>query len=547
MAMGMTRGTPTIQPTTAWHAPALLPERADAPLPQVNSKEFATQTTRMANTTAAQYISDYNVPSNPAPLSDVEQALDMASQTSAVVQPIPFFVPQAPPAPEPVAHPHASQMPSYSSLGGNAPGNGGYGMPPPSSYAPVISSTATAEIVQSLGLPMFLVGQNVQALQTLASTPSLLSTFVDGNGMYDQTRLTSLVQTLTQNIAPAQQQAPPMPHESIAGGYQQPNPSPSFGSGGMQHQYGGAGGGGGSGAYGSASGSFGQSQPGQSQYGGGGGYDQGGGMKNGYRGTQNNGDGNLHLSGYGPAVTESDIINLFAPYVQVDEVVMKGTFCFVNTRDPEGSKQAREVLNGALLGGSPVRINMAQRKNRDGANSSFRNNNSAYGNSGGSNMNNMGGGGGGIGMQGRSNPPGMPPMQNQPPDASGGLENVRDDRGNPATKNLFVAGYGPGTTEQEVRDLFGQHCTIIGIIMKGTFSFVNTSIKLHAIQTREALSGTMMNGGVLRINFAKETGRLGTSFDLTYRGAAGPGGPGGPGGGGGGSVGGDSRYGRGGY
>jgi RNA recognition motif-containing protein len=224
---------------------------------------------------------------------------------------------------------------------------------------------------------------------------------------------------------------------------------------------------------------------------------------------------------------------------------MKGTFCFVNTRDAEGAKQAREVLNGALLGQSPVRINMAQRKNRDAPNSSFRNNNSAYGNGGGSNMNNMGGIG--MGMQGRSNPPGMPPMQGQAPDASG--ENVRDDRGNPATKNLFVAGYGPGTTEQEVRDLFGQHCTIIGIIMKGTFSFVNTSIKLQAIQTREALSGTMMNGGVLRINFAKETGRLGTSFDLTYRGSAAGGGPGGgPGGGGpGGGGGGDSRYGRGGY
>ena len=50
-------------------------------------------------------------------------------------------------------------------------------------------------------------------------------------------------------------------------------------------------------------------------------------MKNGYRGDQNNGEGNLHLSGYGPSTTQADIITLFGPYVQVDEVVMKGTFC----------------------------------------------------------------------------------------------------------------------------------------------------------------------------------------------------------------------------
>jgi len=61
---------------------------------------------------------------------------------------------------------------------------------------------------------------------------------------------------------------------------------------------------------------------------------------------------------------------------------------------------------------------------------------------------------------------------------------------------------------------------------------------MAAIQARQAMSGTMLNGGVLRINFAKETGRLGTSFDLTY------GGKGPPGGGGGGGGGGPSHYGR---
>jgi RNA recognition motif-containing protein len=93
---------------------------------------------------------------------------------------------------------------------------------------------------------------------------------------------------------------------------------------------------------------------------------------------------------------------------------------------------------------------------------------------------------------------------------------IRDDRGNPATKNLFVAGYGPGSTELQIRELFSQYATITGCVMKGNFCFVNTTDRNAAVQSREALSGFPVNGGSLRINFAKETGRLGTSFDLTY-------------------------------
>lgn len=43
-----------------------------------------------------------------------------------------------------------------------------------------------------------------------------------------------------------------------------------------------------------------------------------------------------------------------------------------------------------------------------------------------------------------------------------------------------------------------------------------------AVVARQALSGFRVNGGQLRINFAKETGRLGTSFDLTYNTNTGP-------------------------
>lgn len=84
-----------------------------------------------------------------------------------------------------------------------------------------------------------------------------------------------------------------------------------------------------------------------------------------------------------------------------------------------------------------------------------------------------------------------------------------------STKNLFVAGYGPGTTEQYLISLFAPFGQILGIVMKSTFAFVNTTERLTAVRAREALTGQNINGGSLRINFAKESGRLGTSFDAS--------------------------------
>ena len=484
-----------IQPAIRWHQPEQLPERSDVTPAQVNSKEVGVQTSRMAGVRPVRYSSDYDVPSNPAPLSDVEQALDMTSQSSKVIASIPFFVPQQPPAAAPVPATATTSSNSYSavpnSLGMSSVGS----QPQPGSAA------ATADTVQSLGLPMFLVGQNVQALQTLSSTPSLLNTYVDSTGMYDQARILSLVQTLSQNIAPSQQQAQ-LGHSGGIGGYQQSSTS-TYGSGGGQQQPYSSGGGG---IYGPASG-----------YVTGSGSLRGGSSKNGaYGGGRSSDEGNLHVSGFGPGTTQSDIIQLFSPYVRIDEVVMKGTFCFVNTSDVVSAKRAREALNGAHVGGAPIRINVAQRKNRDSAPPSYGSSaGSAYSASGiPQNSSTRGDRGSGTPMT----------LQGQVD-----VDNIRDDRGNPATKNLFVAGYGAGTSENQIRDLFAQHATIIGIILKGTFSFVNTSDKLNAIRAREALSGTMLNGGVIRINFAKETGRLGTSFDLTYGSHAAGGGHGGGG------------------
>lgn len=435
-------------------------------------------------------------------MSDVEQALDMTHQSSTTTQSIPFFVPQQVPEPVPAA---PAPVPAFSQLGNGAVNGWQQTNLLPNSG----SNVATPAFVQSLGLPPFLVGQDVQALQTLADTPSLLSTFVDSNGMYDQARLTSLVQTLSKNSAPVNQ----------AGTMGVPGTTNPYGASAGQQTYGASSGSAG-GIYGPASGNAYGAAANNSGFGNSGWQP---GNKHDNRGGQSNDDGNLHISGYGPTTSQAEIIALFAPYVQVNEVVMKGTFSFVNTSDPPGAQRAREALSGALLGGAPIRINMAQRRKRNDGPPAFSGNNGYYGGAGQANTS--------------FKPAAGQPFQQPGPAAGGDMSNVRDDRGNPATKNLFVAGYGPNTSEHQIKELFSQHAQIIGIIMKGTFSFVNTSDKNAAIRAREMLSGTMLNGGVLRINFAKESGRLGTSFDVTYNNVGG-------GGGGGGPPGGHSHYGR---
>ena len=488
-----------MEATSAWHVPSLLPPLPDVSPANLASAELTNQDERMKTVIAANYSSEYDVPASPAPLSDIEQALDMTSQSSAVVSTISFFAPQAAPAPAP------TPVPAYA--------------PPPAAplYPPAQaqSTPATAELVQSLGLPMYMVGQDSQALTTLAQSPGLLATLVDATGAYDQARLMQLVQTLSATT-PGSCTPKPSMYQPPTGAYGAPTPPvPTYG----QPQ------------------SF-QSGPPRTS----------------------SSEGNLHISGYGPSTSPAEITALFSPYVRVDGVVMKGTFSFVNTSDPVNAQRAREALNGTLLGGMPVRINSAQRKNRD-SNPSFAN---TYGGGGASNGTSAysaptyGGANNGTGHYGQAAPPnlsagvpayggaqqvpGIPPgVPPAPGSMAQNLDSVRDDRGNAATKNLFVAGYGQGTSEQQIRDLFSQHANVIGVVMKGSFTFVNTSDRAMAVKARNALSNTAVNGGVLRINFAKETGRLGTSFDLTYgrntgpnaqRGAPPPGG---------------SYYGRGGY
>ena len=81
---------------------------------------------------------------------------------------------------------------------------------------------------------------------------------------------------------------------------------------------------------------------------------------------------------------------------------------------------------------------------------------------------------------------------------------------------LIAISSAQGTTEQQLKDFFGRYANVVSIIMKSSFAFVNTLDKQAAVTARASLMGQQLNGGALRINFAKETGRLGTSFDSTY-------------------------------
>mmetsp|Transcript_16766 Transcript_16766/g.23671 ORF Transcript_16766/g.23671 Transcript_16766/m.23671 type:complete len:847 (-) Transcript_16766:382-2922(-) len=462
-----------VMQTLPWRPPHILPYIPNQ-LSQVKSKEYETQVTRTRTMQQARYFSAGDVPSSPAPMNDLEQSSDMASRSSTITETIPFFPPQRmpalPPPPEPVIVQPEPPMPAPSQLRASADINHNLQRQPPSysqqpmNSTPVQSSGASAETVQAMGLPLFLVGSNVQALQTLAQTPGLLNTFVDSNGLYDHARLTNLVESLSQNLVNERDSQP----ESHGGAFQPQQQQLQFSYQTQQPKI-------------QNNTSFPTSASNNAALG--------------YRGDQNNAEGNLHVSGYGPSITQADVIALFSQYVQINEVVMKNGFAFVNTNDRVGAKNAKDALNGILMGGSPIRINIAQRRSRD----------SAQVHKGGS-------GSASAGVALRNDASSLP----RNPYGQIDYDKVRDDRGNPATKNLFVAGYGAGTSEQQLREVFGQHATITGCVMKGTFSFVNTSDMPAAVIAREALSGAVLNGGVLRINFAKETGRLGTSFDSTY-------------------------------
>jgi len=401
-----------------WHQPRELPMNPE--IIPIQSKELAVQVRRMSLIVKTNYLSDDDVPANPTPLSEYERSIEAAAERSIVPTQIPFFIPRQ----EVLQVSNSLPVIQY-----------------PVTAIP--TTGATMEMVQALGLPSFLAGQNITALQTLAASPGLINAFIDANGMYDQVRILNLVATLTQNISSNLQTTnQPViqnqkPYVAIA--------------------------------------PFSVTQPTLAQT-----------VKTGYRGDQNLMECNLHLSGYGPGTTVDIVSSLFSPYVRVDEIVPKNGFMFVNTSDPEGARRAKEALNGVIVGGQPLRINLALRRAKLP----------------------------GYDPQDASHRYASAPIL--PSNSYGTIDydSVTDDRGNPATRNLFVAGFGPGTTEDELFTIFSQHAALTNVVLKGAFAFVNTLDKSAAVIARETLTGAIVHGGALRINFAKESGRLGTSFDV---------------------------------
>uniref|UniRef100_A0A7S1BPG2 RRM domain-containing protein n=1 Tax=Corethron hystrix TaxID=216773 RepID=A0A7S1BPG2_9STRA len=459
----MGKKTPAL---SSWKNATVLPP-SDTPLPQVVSEQLSEQARR--NTMVAPcgtYLAGAGIPNSVA-MTMMENNIEMNVYNSTVSSTIPFSPPMqvvqptvisasppiAPPVPISVAPPTNAHLPSL--------------VTPP-------SAGATLEMVQSMGLPLFLIGSNMQVLQNLAANPTLLSTFRNQHdGQFDQMRLLSFVQVMSgnQQPIPAPQAVAPLQHmypnsslnlqsaqtlgQNIAPPPFSAPPTINFSSNNYQTT---------------------NNRPTMSKY----------------RGDTNS-DGNLHLSGYGPSTTKEDIIALFAPYVRVDEVVMKSNFSFVNTSDPMGANLAREHLAGSFLGGAPIRINSAVRKAPDPSHKDSQ-----------------------LAKMSQIVRQKATPL---PTNSLGqiDLDQVRDDRGNPATKNLFVAGYGPGTNEQDLREAFARIVTVVSVVKKNEkFAFVNTTDREAAVEARNSLMGTVVNGGVLRINFAKESGRLGTSFDTTY-------------------------------
>jgi RNA recognition motif-containing protein len=154
---------------------------------------------------------------------------------------------------------------------------------------------------------------------------------------------------------------------------------------------------------------------------------------------------NLHVVGYGAGTTKEELWELFAPHCNVLNVFLKPSgFAFVNTGDQATATAAKEKLNGTIVNGSAISVNY-----------------------------------------GKDMAPGGPAVQE-------------------VTRNLHVSGFGPGTTAAEIEDLFKPYCTIDKVVMKDKYCFVNSTSIEQATAARQALNGTMHNGGSLVVGVAKD-------------------------------------------
>jgi len=149
---------------------------------------------------------------------------------------------------------------------------------------------------------------------------------------------------------------------------------------------------------------------------------------------------------------------------------MKEGYCFVNTVSVEAATHARENLTGHNLMGGALLINFAKDRER-------------------------GGGGGGMGMG----------MGMGGPSPWGGAQRTSTPH-NPSqpTRNLHVSAFGPGATREQVQATFAQYVEVREVIMKEGYCFVNTVSVEGATAAMENLQGSVLNGGYISINYAKD-------------------------------------------
>ena len=157
---------------------------------------------------------------------------------------------------------------------------------------------------------------------------------------------------------------------------------------------------------------------------------------------------NLHVSQFGQGTTREHVAQIFSQYAEVREVIMREgwDYCFVNTASVEAASRARESLTGHNLMGGTLRINFA------GGNSSVARETRAHCPACNFRVNQTAGRGLDLSAARRL----LHHMK-----STTDVEHQELRAKTPPSVSLFVRGYGPTTTEDDLWRLFGDKVTAV--------------------------------------------------------------------------------------
>lgn len=92
--------------------------------------------------------------------------------------------------------------------------------------------------------------------------------------------------------------------------------------------------------------------------------------------------------------------------------------------------------------------------------------------------------------------------------------NPIDSKPNKPTRNLHVCGFPTKSSTPDLKKIFSDVTQVASIHRPSPeYIFINTPTKQCAAKAKDALNDTVFNGGRLRIRYAKEVGKKGTSFN----------------------------------